>query len=207
MANPPVDVQPEPAAAPRRRDPEDKRERILNAAMGLLASDGYEAMTTARVAAEAGVSEGILFHHFGTKHGVLAALAERFACHAFEATFAAERQGRVAPGTDEMLRPLFEYARDNRALVRAFASLSQPSDYALASTAVRRQMISALERLLIHQEDLGRVRPMEPEIVAELLFAMVSSALQRCFVEEDGRNTEAWLRETCACIDAAVRPV
>ena len=49
----------------RRRAPDEKCARIKAAARELFASQGYEETPTAQVAQRAGVSEGILFHHFG----------------------------------------------------------------------------------------------------------------------------------------------
>ena len=45
---------------------EDKRERILNAAMGEFIN-GYKKASTDNIVREAGISKGLLFHYFGTK--------------------------------------------------------------------------------------------------------------------------------------------
>lgn len=42
--------------------------------MRIVASGGLEALTIARLAAESGVSNGSIYHHFGSRGGVLAAL-------------------------------------------------------------------------------------------------------------------------------------
>jgi len=190
----------------RRRDPEDKRERILAAAARFLGEEGYEAMTAARVAAAAGVSEGLIFHHFGSKRGILEALAESFGRGAFETVFASSLQGGALPRTSEdLLRPLFAYAREHRDLVRAFASLGNGADRELAVGAVRDRIVARLTDQLVRQEDLGRVRPMDPAIVASLLFSLVLAALSECFVHGDGSREEDWLREVCRCLDLAVR--
>jgi AcrR family transcriptional regulator len=52
------------------------RERLVEAAAGLLAREGLRGTTTAGVAAAAGVSQGALFKHFDTKTALLAAAAE-----------------------------------------------------------------------------------------------------------------------------------
>ena len=54
------------------------RERILAAAEEVFAASGFSAGTTRRIAERADVPEGLIFHYFGTKRGVLDALfAER----------------------------------------------------------------------------------------------------------------------------------
>ena len=188
----------------RRRDPEEKRQRILAAAAQLLGEEGYGAMTAARVAAAAGVSEGLLFHHFGSKHGILEALAASFGQGAFEAVFGAMADGRQPAGSEDVLRPLFAYAREHRPLVRALATLSSSEDRSMAVDAVRGRVVAGLTDFLVRQEDLGVVRPMEPAITAELLFSMVMTALSECFVTGDGSREEEWLREVSRCVDAAV---
>lgn len=48
-----------------------KRQALLRQATDLFADRGYEATPTVEIATRAGVAEGTLFHHFGTKAGVL----------------------------------------------------------------------------------------------------------------------------------------
>ncbi|MCB0622308.1 MAG: TetR/AcrR family transcriptional regulator [Saprospiraceae bacterium] len=52
----------------------DKQTRLLDAALELFANDGYNATSTSKVAKAAGVSEGLIFRHFGNKRGLLDAL-------------------------------------------------------------------------------------------------------------------------------------
>lgn len=45
----------------------DKQERIINAALQVFASSGYEAASTNEIVKEAGISKGLLFHYFNNK--------------------------------------------------------------------------------------------------------------------------------------------
>jgi AcrR family transcriptional regulator len=190
----------------RRRDPEDKRQRILAAAARFLGEEGYEAMTATRVAAAASVSEGLIFHHFGSKRGILAALTESFGKGAFESVFASIQGRGPIQSSEAVLRPLFDFAAENRVLVRALAALSNGADREMAVAAVRDRVVAGLTDMLVRQEDLGEVRPIDPGIVAELLFSLVMTALSECFVNGDGSRQDEWLRETSRCIDAALIP-
>lgn len=49
----------------------EKQENILRAALQLFAAEGYHATPTSKVAKAAGVSEGLIFRHFGSKEGLL----------------------------------------------------------------------------------------------------------------------------------------
>jgi AcrR family transcriptional regulator len=65
------------ARAQRKRDPGVTRARILEAASTLLAQgDGNLEMSW--VAKAAGVSQGLAYHHFGSKEGLLSAVVEDF---------------------------------------------------------------------------------------------------------------------------------
>jgi TetR/AcrR family transcriptional regulator len=50
------------------------RQRILEAALVEFATRGYEAASTNAIAAAAGVAKGLVFHHFGSKEQLFAAL-------------------------------------------------------------------------------------------------------------------------------------
>ncbi len=52
----------------------DKKQTILLAALELFANEGYDATPTSKIAKKAGVSEGLIFRHFGSKQGLLDAL-------------------------------------------------------------------------------------------------------------------------------------
>ncbi|MGB0368696.1 MAG: TetR/AcrR family transcriptional regulator [Flavobacteriales bacterium] len=54
----------------------EKQESILKAALRLFATQGYASTSTSKVAKEAGVSEGLIFRHFGNKEGLLNAILE-----------------------------------------------------------------------------------------------------------------------------------
>jgi TetR/AcrR family transcriptional repressor of bet genes len=64
-----------PAAARRGRPSTGARERILAAAVEVLKAEGYAGLSTAKVAAQAGESKALIAYHFGSKQGLVAAVA------------------------------------------------------------------------------------------------------------------------------------
>jgi len=54
----------------------EKQENILKAALQLFAKEGFHATSTSKVAKQAGVSEGLIFRHFGNKEGLLQAILD-----------------------------------------------------------------------------------------------------------------------------------
>lgn len=55
-----------------------RREQLLDVAMALFAAEGVEKTTVGRIAAEANVSHGLLYHYFRSKEDVLHAVVERY---------------------------------------------------------------------------------------------------------------------------------
>jgi AcrR family transcriptional regulator len=67
-----------PGTAPRPgpgRPSSGARERILAAGLEVLKSDGYAGLTTAKVAARAGQNKALIGYHYGSKQGLVAAVA------------------------------------------------------------------------------------------------------------------------------------
>lgn len=62
---------------------EDRRRQLLDAAAQCFARFGYRGTTTAKIAAQAGVSEPIIYRHFRNKHGLFIALIEKVADDVF----------------------------------------------------------------------------------------------------------------------------
>lgn len=54
----------------------EKQEKILESALELFANLGYNATATSKIAKKAGVSEGLIFRHFGNKRGLLKAIMD-----------------------------------------------------------------------------------------------------------------------------------
>jgi AcrR family transcriptional regulator len=61
---------------PNRRG-RKSRELVLDAAERVMAADGFEAATMARVVEEAGIPTSSVYHYFGSKDGILLAVMER----------------------------------------------------------------------------------------------------------------------------------
>lgn len=99
-------------------------DRILQNALGLFASKGYDATSVREICEAAGITKPTLYHFFGSKEGVYQALVdgtlERFRARVVEAL--------DAPGTaEERLKRVawayFEGASSNRELMRFLFSV------------------------------------------------------------------------------------
>ena len=63
----------------RVQQAEATRKRLIDTALRLFAAQGFAATSTREIAREAGVSEGLIFHHFPTKIELLRGVAEHHA--------------------------------------------------------------------------------------------------------------------------------
>lgn len=64
---------------PRRRLPRDERLRqLLDVSWALIRDEGTDALTLGRLADAAGVTKPVVYDHFGTRNGLLAALYQDF---------------------------------------------------------------------------------------------------------------------------------
>jgi AcrR family transcriptional regulator len=64
------------AVTPNRRGVKS-RELVLDAAERVMATDGFEAATLARVVEESGIPMSSVYHYYGSKDGILLAVMER----------------------------------------------------------------------------------------------------------------------------------
>jgi AcrR family transcriptional regulator len=102
----------------------ERRDKIVEATLRLVADEGIDGATTARIAAAAGVSEGTLYRMFGNKRGILLAAVDRVHENFFELLAASRRddaletleelgrlhtESMVSFGVDRFVAPLFAF--------------------------------------------------------------------------------------------------
>lgn len=63
----------------RTRDPEKTRQRLVEAGLGLMLRQGFNATSVEQVCAEAGLTKGSFFHHFESKEDLGGAVVDFFA--------------------------------------------------------------------------------------------------------------------------------
>jgi AcrR family transcriptional regulator len=117
----------------RRLTPERSRQQILDAATGLVAERGPDAVTLAQVAVAAGVTRGLVGHYFGSHRGLV-----REVLRAEDARHRARVRAQVAddagvPYADRMLDVVFATLDDERYLRLWAWSALHPEHGALAS--------------------------------------------------------------------------
>ena len=115
-------------AARRGRPSTGARERILEAAIEVLKSDGYAGLTIAKVAARAGESKPLVVYHYGSRQGLVQAsgqaVAELITTEALTGVQAATTVEEIVRGIADGVDRLLE--RDER-LARLYFDLAAVS--------------------------------------------------------------------------------
>jgi AcrR family transcriptional regulator len=126
-----------------------RREQIVRATIRCLSRDGYTDLTMKRVAAEAGVSQGILHYYFRDKAAMLAAAARRVTIDldrrvAIETRGARNGRGRLRA----VIRACLRAAVDNRDFWSVFIEFWGESFHDRRLAAVNRQAYARARRLI-----------------------------------------------------------
>jgi AcrR family transcriptional regulator len=181
------------AAKPRGRPSTGARERILEAAIEVLKSDGYAGLTIAKVAAAAGESKPLVAYHYGSKQGLVEAsgraVAELITAEALDAVDGAGTVEEVVRGVSDGVERLLD--RDER-LARLYFDLAAVS---VVDPEVRRTITEVndawreiLSKLLRDAEDGP------PAARARTLALMVNAGTQGLALERIERGPTPELR-------------
>jgi AcrR family transcriptional regulator len=184
-----------------QRDPDAKKIRLLDTARTLFRRRGFAATRTVDIARACEVSEGTLFHYFGSKQGILAAVVTDYAEGMVAATFG-EGVDRGPPDLRSIIERLFRYAREQGTLV---ARLDREPSARQAPAALHRDLVvEALADTLGQWRDQGHLQVQDCQRTAVLLYGLAHAGLSACFLDGDGSDEDAWIRQVVACFEGAL---
>jgi AcrR family transcriptional regulator len=173
---------------------------LLQAAIGLIAERGLDRFTMADVGVAAGYSSGLPAHYFGSKDGLVAAVA-----HHIIARFgkALEQRLVLQPGLDGLLTTVglyFDIAAQDPMAVRALpvllgGALNRPG-LAEQIAAVNRLAVGEVERQIRYGIEQGRIRA-DIDVLSEamMILAGLRGAISLWLMDPDKVRLEA-LRDT-----------
>lgn len=140
-----------------------KREKIIEVTLRLVADEGIEGATTARIAAASGVSEGTLYRLFGNKRGILLAAVDAVHDHFLELMASSKREKAVATfqelgrlHTESMVGGAVDHF-----IAPLFAFMAAPPSLGLREAVARRQqeIIELYASLLQEARSTGELPP------------------------------------------------
>jgi len=174
-------VTPRPVVAPARRA------AIVAATIRCLARDGYAGLTMKRVAAEAGLSPGILHYYFPDKRAILAAAAREVTDDLDRRVVAEARGARGARARlRALIRACLEVAARDRGTWTVFIEFWGEALHDRRLAAVNREAYARARRLigatLARPRAAGQVRPVDlAEASAVVLGLLDGLSLQLTF--------------------------
>jgi len=179
-------------------DESETRTALLDAAELLMVEHGYAAVTTRRVATQAGVNNGLVYYYFGTMDDLFLELYRR------RSTRSLERMRQVLDDP-QPLWALWEQSRDasNNAIVMEFIALANhrkaiKKEIAAQSRRHRRLQLERLTTVLAdHRVDLERWP------AAALILLMTGTA--RFLLLEESFNVDVGHAEAIALIEREIR--
>lgn len=122
MTTPRRDTAKRPAGRPRGDTAAATAGVLVRAALEVFADVGYDAASTRAILGRAGVSAPVLYHHFGNKAGLFAAVARHVHHTVVDALRSAAVEGDLADRLRAALVRSAELQAENRALVRFLAT-------------------------------------------------------------------------------------
>jgi AcrR family transcriptional regulator len=187
-----------------RRPAGEPRRLLLDAARDLFARRDYRSTTTREIAAAAGVSEYLLFRHFGSKAGLFReALVVPFLSflEEFGTTWRAVDPDRT--DEDQLARQfvgsLYDVLVDHRGLLLTLVAAEGLSedDIEAAGIADIRQALAMLGRISAEGMALRGLRSSQPDLPAHSVVAMVVGmvALRSTFAGDRPPSREAIVDE------------
>lgn len=175
------------AAPQRKRDPEATRARILAATRTLL-SDGDGEFEMSWVAKAAGVSQGLAYHYFGSKEGLLSAVVEDF----YDRVESSVLMARYAEYDDWSRRERDRVARYLEFLLaeplsrRVITQLAGTPAVASVEARRWRRLIDEGARNIAEGQSLGVIAAQQD---SRLLAAMVLGAVRAAVTTELSENS------------------
>jgi AcrR family transcriptional regulator len=182
---------------PRQVDHALRRRQIAEAVWRIARRGGLEAASLSEVAAEAGVSKGLVQHYFRTREQILVfasqALQERIEQRVRRSIAAEARQASPRAVLRAILRGLLPTDRDSRTemIVAGAFFIRALTDPALAARYRDGQVLilTALSDLIGQAQAAGELLPdLDPAREAEVLLSVVESAGSALLL---GRHTAA----------------
>lgn len=192
--------------ATRRYNPEDTRTRILESAYQLFATHGYSMTGTADIAAQAGVSEGSIFYHFGSKHSLLVELGRLHGQKLVATMQADDHPEALTLGIS--LGRCFDFFEANHGRRENADNCSggarrpgPPGPEAEPFFEAAREIVVAWTKL--HLDARRTVTAGDSSLTAQLVFAVVAEAMRQCYAPGSTEAERRQIRAECVRFCAA----
>lgn len=149
------------------------RAKILNAALHLFATYGYDAVGVQTIAEAAEITKPTLYHYFGSKRGLFETLVrEKSVDLLWIVGEAADYKGDITASIQNLIRVYFDYAQDNPVFYRMLLSMwfaPPSSEYSASVHDVLTQQQHMIERMFLQAaRQLGNMHGRHQQFASSL---------------------------------------
>ena len=151
----------------------DKKQAILDTALRLFVSKGFNATSTASIAKEAGVATGTLFHHFSTKNEVInqlfLSIKQEFSSHILAITINSDAvENDLEADANQLWQRAIDWAIEQPLKQQFFLQYSMSSDI---DKSIRDHAMNSILGFIVELLKQGQARQIIDECPIELLLA------------------------------------
>lgn len=167
-----------------------RREQITDAAIQVLARDGFSGTSLASIATHIGVSKGVIGYHFGSKSEVLEEVVRQILAGA--TTWMTAQMGHATSYTEALhtyITTNVSYLDQNRdealALVEVLVNGRTAPGAAAVFAASHQDALASLEELFSKGQAAGEFADFSPRTVAVVVRAAIDTVTTRLQTEPD----------------------
>ncbi len=186
------------AASARSAQGAQSRERILDAAVELIAERGYSATSVDALCRKAGIVKTALYWHFGSKEGLLAAALDRVSAEWIEEVQSTVYQtGRPMERLERMLSGMRDILTRRPRHMRMLLSvlLERSEDDPDTRQAIQKIFDRAIDAMVAGINDsAGRPVP-DAELLAHTILALTQGTALRSLVDPGGIDLDRYFAD------------
>ncbi|MFF5426208.1 MULTISPECIES: TetR/AcrR family transcriptional regulator [unclassified Streptomyces] len=169
--------------SPKQQRGEATVEQVLDAALRLYASSGEAGLTVGALTRTSGVSTGSVYHHFGSLHGVLTALALRWLGRLLgELSTALTATDDARTGVRAVVRAYLGFVRDHPAAARLLHSTTADREGMTRTSEIRDSQearLSPIAQWIEARVEAGELAPLPVPVIETLVLGPVVGLARR----------------------------
>lgn len=173
------------------KKPTDKKQKIAEAAVQLFAEKGYANTSTSEIAKRAGVAEGTIFRHYGTKENLLLSILLPFLKESLPGMSESVFREISSQGMDSLedffralLKNRYQFFKENREIFQVFIKelLYNENFRNEIVPHFTENVFQRIRQTIVHFQERGEIRDLPAQSLARTIFTFVFSFFVSRFV-------------------------